>query len=147
MSCHLSPFLTKLYLLYPYLYAKTVNFLAIATEIYSAHPRAADEPPRAPLCGVLPRQGVHQCCPQRAVLTDGHFAFPPAGVYVYFFRFTIVFVSNTLIIIVLVFSFIMHVVVVFLLFLVPFFRFKFVLRSEEHTSELQSRFDLVCRLL
>src|SRR5699024_12791797 len=26
-------------------------------------------------------------------------------------------------------------------------RFKIILRSEEHTSELQSRFDLVCRLL
>src|SRR5207249_12222907 len=26
-------------------------------------------------------------------------------------------------------------------------RHRFVLRSEEHTSELQSRFDLVCRLL
>src|SRR5699024_11603496 len=29
---------------------------------------------------------------------------------------------------------------------IPFFS-PFVMRSEEHTSELQSRFDLVCRLL
>src|SRR5699024_11606308 len=27
------------------------------------------------------------------------------------------------------------------------FRFRSLMRSEEHTSELQSRFDLVCRLL
>src|SRR5699024_12002989 len=30
---------------------------------------------------------------------------------------------------------------------IPVFKFSLLSRSEEHTSELQSRFDLVCRLL
>src|SRR5699024_11966810 len=55
--------------------------------------------------------------------------------------------SESFILLTMISSFTLSVMYLYFFFPFNFSENKFVLRSEEHTSELHSRFDLVCRLL